>query len=307
MNQKLLATSVAALLGTVSMQAQAVNVFENLSSSGTPVAFVCQGVQEPDPVEVPPAANRCRLIGGTLPVNSTCATATSFPGIGGAWIRIRNSANQNMSANGTVVGRLTDSVWQRCSAVGGTAQNDYIFGMQVEILSAVANRWTEPADDNMGLAGTNGCNSETGKVFEVNDMFRRGGANTTSNGGFFNITNVSTAYRIATAGVEEGAWRSSRTQQGLASLLVANPGNPLAGRVDPARDNNWVNWRTDASPADTDGTAPSKSAFMFTRVTLAAGQSIPTTKLTNGIRIEEGGEEGQCKFRIQMPAFHMTP
>jgi hypothetical protein len=166
-----------------------------------------------------------------------------------------------------------------------------------------ANDWTEPTDDNMGLPGTNGCNGEVAPNFAVSDMLRRAGANTTSNGGFFYISTIQCAYRIGNPATEEGAWRCGRGQQGLASL-TASGGNAL---TDPQRDNNWVFWRTDVNANDPDGISRASSATMLMRFSTAAGQTVPTTKLSNAIRIENGGEEGQCKFRIQMPGWTVTP
>lgn len=319
MKQMLLSTSVAAALGMVSMSSQAVNQFELLSGSGTPVALVCQGVQEPvtsGSIPEPATPDFCRLIGGAVPTATACQNATNFPGLGSAggfWIRIRQSNNQNIVLTGrgvgggnVTIGTMDDRVWQRCSAKasGATLLNDYILGLKININT---NDWVEPADDNMGLPGTNGCNGETVSSFEVNDVFRRGGANTSSDGGFFNITNVYTAYFRGVPSAEEGVWRSGRTEQGLAYLKANNPTNPLAALIDPARNNNWVSWRTDVSPEDPDAFDPGASSWMFTRVTLAAGQSIPTSKLTNAIRIEQGSEEGQCAYRVQMPGYRPTP
>lgn len=284
--QKLLRTSIASTLGAVSMQAQAVNQFENLSSSGTPVALVCQGVQEPTAESA--TTDFCRLVGGSLPTLNSCRFASAFPGIGGKWMRVRNVVNQALVANGTTVGVVDDRVWQRCD--GNVAQDDYIFGLQVKMNS---NDWTEPNDDNMGLSGTNGCDGGTAGAFEVNDIFRSG---------FNAVTTVQTAYRIADPAAEEGSWRSGRTQEGLAALLVGG-GTAL---TDPARDNDWVNWRTDASPEDPDGISPGNSAYMFVRMSLGSADSnseVSTSQVSNAIRIEEGGEEGQCKYRIQANGF----
>jgi hypothetical protein len=292
--RQMVVTTFASVASLASIQAHAVNQFENLSSSGTPVHLVCQGIQEPTPESA--TTNFCRLVGGTLPTVTNCNAplkGQTFSGMtdGSKWMRVRNATSQALTANGTSVGNVDDRVWQRCGGAAGTTPiDDYIFGMQVTMNS---NNWTEPSDDNMGLTGTNDCNGESAPAFEVNDMFRSG---------FNAITNVAVGYRIGNPAVEEGLWRGARTDQGMAYIL-ANGGGATD---DPGRNNDWVSYRTDASPEDPDGISLGTSAFMFVRASLGSGTTnseVSTTQVANTLRIEEGGEEGQCKFRIQARGF----
>ena len=180
-----------------------------------------------------------------------------------------------ISANGFNVGTLEDRVWKR---VGSSTE--HIFGMKISLNS---NPWTEPADDNMGLAGTNGCNSQAGQQFEVNDMFRNG---------YTGKTGLTVAFRESTTSpAEEGLFVSGRTEQGRA---VVPPGGSAV------RDNDWVNFRTDANFADPDPTTRGNTKWMYVKTT---STKTVWSVTASALRLEEGGEEGQCKYRITLSGF----
>jgi hypothetical protein len=275
----------------VAMPVWAVNRFEDLSSTGTPVARVCQGIRQPSAESA--TTNSCRLVGGALPVVTNCATpphGQTFGGLtdGSRWIRIRAVTGQALVANGTTAGTLEDRVWQRCD--GTSTADDYIFGLQAHLN---ANHWTEPSDDNLGLPGSNDCDGETAPAFEVNDIYRCG---------FSAVTSVSIAYRMGSPGVEEGVRRAGRTDQGLAYLL-ANGGTPYD---DPARNNDCVHVRTEVSAEHTESAALASSAFVLVRGMLGgagAAGAVSATQVGGTIRLEEGGAEGQCKYRIEASGF----
>lgn len=307
MQQNVMAVSLAAALGMTSMQAQAVG-FETLSSSGGLVLKVCQGVEDfagnretTDETGAPLAPNRCRVAGG-LPLGTSCALASTFPGrpTSERWRLSAQRRNELLTTTdgagqSVVFGTYDDVVWQRC--VGPIPQQDYIFGVRVALTQTT---WTEPANTNVpGVTNPSGdtrldedgnpivnqgCNAEPDDEFEINDVYRSG---------FQNFTNITSAYRRATG--EEGAWRSGRTNQGFAYLV----GNGLLPTAQTARDNDIVNWRTDASPNDSDSSQNPNSAWLLMQVT---GTLTPT--FTPGtLTFEQGGEEGQCKFRFSVPGY----
>jgi hypothetical protein len=285
MQQKVLYASMMAALGMASLQAQAEG-FVTLSGSGSPVASICQGVQEPDP-EAGAGTTNCK-IQGSLPTGTSCAAATSFgaasSGVTGVWVLWRQANTNAIKPKGNAdvtVGNLEDRVWRRCTAVGGTLTNDYIFGMRVSLNTT---DWTEPTDDNLGLTGAQGCDGQVAGAFEVNDVSRTG---------FSAVTTVQTGYRQGTG--DEGAWRSSRSNQSLAQLLAAG-GTAL---TDPTRDNNWVSYRTDVSPEDPDGISFNTGSWLLTKVTLSA----EPVRVTNAINLTQGGEEGQCKYRTSVSGY----
>ena len=175
-----------------------------------------------------------------------------------------------ISANGFNVGTLEDRVWKR---VGST---EHIFGMRISLNSSL---WKEPTDDNMGLPGTNGCDGQTGQHFEVNDMFRNG---------YAGKTGLTVAFRESTiAASEEGLFVSGRTQQGRAVV-------PVGG--DAARDNDWVNFRTDANFADPDPTTRGNTKWMYVKTT---STKTAWSVTASALRLEEG----QCKYRITSSGF----
>lgn len=286
MQQKVLYASMMAALGMASLQAQAEG-FVTLSGSGSPVASICQGVQEPDP-EAGAGTTNCKIT-GALPTGASCAAATAFgaasSGVTGVWYLFRQANSNPIKPKGTTdvtVGNVEDRIWRRCTAVGGTPTTDYIFGIRVSLNTT---DWTEPTDDNLGLTGAQGCDAQVAGAFEINDVSRTG---------FGAVTTVQTGYRQGTG--DEGAWRSSRSNQSLAQLLIG--GTAL---TDPARDNNWVSWRTDVSPEDPDGISFNTSSWFLTKVTLA---TVPSASRTDGtINLTQGGEEGQCKYRTSVKGY----
>jgi hypothetical protein len=209
-----------------------------------------------------PVADVCR-ISGSVP---TSGSPGSFPGQSGTWTLLRQNNNQSIVANGTVVGDMDDRVWRR----NGT--NSYIFGFRITMNT---NQWTPPA-------GT--CPSSVPTYFEVNDMFRNG---------FSAITNLTVAYRFA--GADEGAWLAGRTNQGLNQYV----GSPTG--LNPTRNNDWMDFRTDVNVGDTDGTAVQNSSWMYVAMTLPNGVS--TSPVANAVSLREGGEEGQCQFSINLSGY----
>ena len=270
----MLRTAIAAAIGLISLNAFA--AFEPLSDSGTPVLRQCTGI--PDPVTgIAPTPTQCEV--ATTPIPDTtlngAANGSAFPGQAGTWALVAAQTGVAISANGSNVGTLEDRVWKR---VGST---EHIFGMKISLNSGL---WTEPTDDNLGLINTDGgCNGQTGQQFEVNDMFRNG---------YTGKTSLTVAFRESTTSpAEEGLFVSGRTQQGRAVVP------PVGSAV---RDNNWVNFRTDANFADPDPTTRGNTKWMYVKTT--------STKTTwsvtaSALRLEEGGEEGQCKYRITLSGF----
>lgn len=245
MKSTLFAGAALALLSTPAFAA-----YETLTSSGTTVLKECQGVQEPAPDPTPPAAGTCAV--------------NALPGTG--WTQVRNAANKNIVANGTIIGRYTDTVWQK----NGT--NTYVLGIR---LSMNSNLWTPPAAS---------CADTTPISFEVNDVFRTG---------FSHITTVKVAYKQP-GSAEEGVWLAGRTSQGLGQYASSPYG------VDPARDNNSVAFRTDVNVDDPDGNSKANSAWMLIEV---AANGISAAQTANAIRLWQGGEEGQCQYSLQLPGY----
>lgn len=200
----------------------------------------------------------------TPPAAGTCRV-TSLPGTG--WTQIRASNSGNIVANGSVVGTYADRVWQQ----NGT--NNYVFGIR---LSMNTTTWTPPA-------GT--CPNTTPTYFEVNDILR---------GGFGHLSNLTIAYKQP-GSAEEGLWLAGRTAQGLNEYAASPFG------LDPSRDNNWVDFRTDVNANDPDGTSKASSAWMLVAATVPGGVS--TNQVAGAIRLWQGGEEGQCKFSVYLPGY----
>lgn len=245
----LVKSAMAAAVALLSQQALA--AYESVSGSGSPVLIECQGVQEPEPDPTPPAAGKCKV--------------SALPGSG--WTTVASSTNQQIVANGTVVGTYTDRVWNQ------TGTNNYVFGIR---LSMNSNLWTPP---------TGTCASTAPTSFEVNDIMRSG---------FGHLSNLTVAYKQP-GSAEEGLWLAGRTRQGLSEY----GGSPYG--LDPTRNNDWVDFRTDVNVDDPDGTSKAASAWMLVAVT--AGGGVNTSPQAGAIRLWQGGEEGQCKYEILLPGF----
>lgn len=201
------------------------------------------------------------------PAPGTCQVNT-LPGTG--WTQLRANNNGQILANGSVIGTYSDRVWRR------NGSNEYVFGMR---LNMNTNTWTPPAGQ---------CPDTTPTYFEVNDMFRAG---------FSGISNVRVAYKLPD-NAEEGAWVAGRTRQGVNEY----PDSPYG--LDPARNNNWVNFRTDVGVADPDGVSRAASAWMLVRFTTT--RTVSTTQVANTIRLWQGGEEDQCGFEILLPGYRLN-
>ena len=204
----------------------------------------------------------CQGIPGdpTPPASGTCKVTGTLPGETG-YTQIRTNNNQAVYANGTQIGDLDDRVWYNAST------GYYIFGMRLQLTNTT---WTPPSS----------CGSTTPTYFEVNDMFRNG---------FSSVSNVSVAYKLASA--EEGMWVAGRTNQGLGEYTGAQP----------ARNNNWVDARTDVNYEDPDGTRCANSSWMLVKMQLPGGVS--SSPVSGTIRLWEGGEEGQCQYQILLNGF----
>ena len=244
-----LKSAVAIAIALLSQQALA--AYKAVSNSGSPVLVECQGVQEPEPDPTPPPAGTCLV--------------TSLPGTG--WTAVATNSNQNIVANGTVVGKYTDRVWQQ----NGT--NNFVFGIR---LSMTSNLWTPPAGS---------CASTAPISFEVNDIMRSG---------FGHLSNLTVAYKQP-GSAEEGLWLAGRTRQGINEYAATPYG------LDPARDNGWIDFRTDVNVDDPDGNSKANSAWMLVAVTSSAG--VNTVPQPGAIRLWQGGEEGQCKYEILLPGY----
>lgn len=272
----MLRTAIAAVIGVMSLNSFA--GFEALSDVGTPVLRQCTGI--PDPVTgIAPTPTQCDAeipgpaIVPDLTLNGS-ANGSAFPGQAGTWALVAAQTGVSIMANGTLVGTLEDRVWKR---VGST---EHIFGMRIVLNS---NTWTEPNDDNLGLAGTNNCNLQSGQFFEVNDMFRNG---------FTGKTGLTVAFRLSTvADSEEGLFVSGRTNQGRAQVAVG---------ADAVRNNDFVNFRTDANFNDPDPTTRGNSKWMYVKTTSA---KTVWSASASALRLEEGGEESQCKYRVTLNGF----
>lgn len=248
----------AAALSLAAAPSHAVG-FETVTSAGAPVLTLCAGIESsPNPTN-----NVCRVF-GNLPQGRFAGTLAGRQGL---WRLVRSNLGQNIVANGTVIGRLDDQVWQRNNT------NEYVFGMRVTLVNA---QWTPPASV---------CGSATQPdYFEINDMFRSG---------FGAAQNLSVAYRQGNA--EEGAWLAGRTAQGL-NQYAGSPGG-----LNPLRNNNFVDFRTDVNFEDPDGTSVFNSSFMLVTATLPNGVS--TNPVANAVRLYQGGEEGQCQFSVNLSGF----
>lgn len=249
MSKGMIPIALAAVAAAFAAPAQA--AYEAVSNSGSPVLIKCQAVQEPTPDPAPPPAGKCQV--------------TALPGVG--WTQIRQANNQNITANGTVVGTYSDRVWQQ----NGT--NNYVFGIR---LSMNLVQWNPPA-------GT--CANTSPAYFEVNDILRSG---------FGSYSNLTVAYKQP-GSAEEGLWVAGRTNQGVNQYAAS----PLG--LDPARDNDWIGFRTDVNVNDPDGISRAASAWMLVAVTVPGGVS--ASQVANAIRLWEGGEEGQCAYSINLPGF----
>ncbi|MCX7071858.1 MAG: hypothetical protein NTW01_12825 [Gammaproteobacteria bacterium] len=205
-----------------------------------------------------PTAGVCRVT-GAFP--TTTNGVRTFPGLGGnTWALYASNNNQAVIANGTEIGRLDDRVWRR-----GTS-TDYVFGIRITLNN---RRWQPP------LAT---CGAEDPDFFEVNDLGRLG----------FNGIATSIAYRLD--GADEGIWLAGRTAQGLNQY----PGSPEG--LNPARNNDYVSFRSDINFDDPDGTSVATSAWYFVAARLTTPPRTTTTANTIGVR--QGGEEGQCRFLV---------
>jgi hypothetical protein len=198
----------------------------------------------------------------TPPAAGTCQV-TGLPGTG--YTQIRN-ANGNIVAAGTVVGTYNDRVWQQ----NGT--NNYVFGIR---LSMNTTTYTPPA----------GCADRTPTYFEINDILRSG---------FGSYSNLTVAYKQP-GSAEEGLWLAGRTAQGVNEYAASPYG------LDPTRNNDWVDFRTDVNANDPDGTSKAASAWLLVTATVPGGVS--ASQVANAIRLWQGGEEGQCKFSVYLPGF----
>lgn len=269
----MLKTAIAAAVGLMSLNSFA--AFESISDSGATVLRQCTGV--PDPVTgIPPTPTVCEV--ATTPIPDTLlngsGNGSAFPAQAGTWALVAAQTGVSISANGTVVGTLEDRVWKR---VGST---EHIFGMRI-VMNNIT--WTEPNNDNMGLAGNGGCNLQAGQYFEVNDMFRNG---------YATKTGMTVAFReSSTSPAEEGLFLSGRTDKGLAVTPVG---------TQPVRNNDFVNFRTDVNIDDPDTTDRANSKWMYVKTTSA---KTAWSVSASAIRLEEGGEEGQCKYRITLNGF----
>lgn len=268
-------TAIALAIGLAALPTFA--AFEPLTDSGTPVLRQCTGI--PDPVTgIPPTPTQCEV--ATTPVPDTtlngAANGSAFPGQTGNWALVGARTGVAISANGSQIGTLEERVWKQ---IGST---NHIFGTKVSLSDSF---WTEPANDNMGLAGTNGCDSQAAQRYEVNDVFRTG---------FTGKTGLTVAFRESTTTpAEEGLFLAGRTQQGLAILGSGGTGSAV-------RDNAWVNFRTDANFDDPDATDAANTKWLYVRTT---STKTAWSATASTIRIEEGGEEGQCKYRITLSGF----
>jgi hypothetical protein len=274
----MLRSIVAAAIGLTSLNSLA--AFEPLTDAGTPVLRQCTGI--PDPITgIAPTPTQCEV--ATTPIPDTTlngsANGSAFPGQAGNWALVAAQTGISIIANGTTVGTLEDRVWKQ---VGGTG---HILGLKVVLTPGVT--WTEPAVNNMGIADVpvdaDGCNSQAGQSFEINDMFRAGLTGKTGLTVAFRESSISPA--------EEGMFLSGRTQQGRAFVA---PGGVAT------RDNEWVNFRTDVNPADPDPTTRGNSKWMYLKTT--STKTVWSTTAST-IRLEQGGEEGQCKYRITLSGF----
>lgn len=248
MNSAFLKSAVATAMVLLSQQIFA--AYAGVSNSGSPVLIECQGVQEPSPDPTPPAAGTCLV--------------ASLPGSG--WTEVRSASNLNIVANGTVVGRYTDKVWQQ----NGT--NNYVLGIR---LSMTSNLWTPPSAS---------CASTTPISFEVNDIMRSG---------FGHLSNLKVAYKQP-GSAEEGLWLAGLSNQGLDQYAASPYG------LDPARDNDWIDFRTDVNIDDPDGNSKAASAWMLVAVTAS---SISSGQVAGAIRLWQGGEEGQCQYSVYLPGY----
>lgn len=209
-----------------------------------------------------PTRNECRVY-GNLP---TGRFAGRLAGRDGLWRLVRSNVGQPVIANGVRIGTLDDRVWQRNNS------NEYVFGMRV----SVENRtWNPPA-------GT--CLDTTPDYFEINDLFRAG---------FAGVASLQVAYRQGTA--EEGAWLAGRTAQGLNEY----PGSPDG--LNPARNNDVVDFRTDVNYEDPDGSSVFNSSYMLVAATLPNGVS--ASPVAGTVRVYQGGEEGQCRFSVMLSGY----
>ena len=273
----MLRTAIAAAIGLMSLNSFA--AFEPISDAGLPVLRQCTGI--PDPVTgIAPTPTQCEVADTPIPDTSLngSANGSAFPGQAGTWALVAAQTGVSIIANGTTVGTLEDRVWKR---VGTT---EHIFGMRIVLNS---NTWTEPAVNNMGIPDfpidADGCNLQSVQFFEVNDMFRNG---------FTGKTGLTVAFRQSSlAPAEEGMFLSGRTAQGRA--LVA----PGAAAV---RNNDFVNFRTDANFNDPDVTTRGNSKWMYVKTTSA---KVAWSATASALRLEEGGEESQCKYRITLSGF----
>lgn len=207
-----------------------------------------------------PINNVCRVT-GEFP--TTTNGVRTFPGLGGTnWALYASNNSQSITANGALIGRMDDRVWRR-----GTS-NDYVFGVRVNLVN---QRWTPP------LAT---CGASDPDFFEINDFARLG----------FSGISVQVAYRLD--GADEGIWLAGRTAQGLNQY----PGSPDG--LNPARNNNYVSFRSDINFDDPDGSSASSSAWYFVAARLTQPPS--TRAVANAIGLRQGGEEDQCLFTIPL-------
>lgn len=234
-------------------------------------------------------STNCR-INGSLPTGTSCAAATAFggssSGVTGVWYLFRQANSNAIRPRGDTdvsVGNLEDRIWRRCTAVGGTTTSDYIFGMRASLNTT---DWTEPADDNLGLPGNQGCNGEVAPAFEVNDLTRRG---------FAGVTSLAVAYRPGSG--DGNPVRVARSCQTLAEIL------PLGGNATtpPTPNLDCVTFRVDISAEDLDGSSTPASAWLLVKATLATPPG--ASRLKDTILATQAGDMAQCRYRASNPGY----
>lgn len=304
MRRTLLSLSVAAAVGTLAVDANA--AFVTLTNSGANNTLTpCQGQSYPNSTYAPPTAQGSSpCVVPTNPAPPLVLNGTgSFPGLAGTWQLIRIDNDRNVSANGSSVGNIDQAVWRRTNA-GLT--NQFVIGHRLQLTPGAT--WNEPADDNMSLPGTNGCNSQTGQEFEVNDIVRTG---------WSSITTVQAGHRIGTqVSTDSGLFAIGRTDRGWAyqssnnlctNWTAANnpipadntiPGTTYCGVggvagapvSNPTRNLGFIAFRQDVSPGDDDGSTEGNSQWNYVYYTKPSPVTIPPLT-ANAVRIEMGGED----------------
>lgn len=198
--------------------------------------------------------------GGT---NNTCAVASNNPPLTGYSQVV--STSRNIVINSKTIGTVTDQVWRN------SAGTSCIYAAKVRMGNA---------DYNPSLAGT--------QYFEVNDVARAG---------FRNRGPVSVAYNYLTAQSDEVLFRAGLTF----TAVVHQPGDPAQPLTSVAPiSTNWVDFTTDVSWDDPDGSSPRDSSWLYVK---SSCTSATPTAVTGALRIRQKGQEGQPNLEISLPGY----